>query len=492
MRRKIIIIGSGFGGLSAGIRLAANGHQVSILEKRDKPGGRAYVYKSQGYTFDSGPTVITAPFMFDDIWKAAGRRREDYFELRPCTPYYRIFNHERRYLEYGDDEQDLLKQIHSWSPRDVEGYKKFMATTQAIFQKGFVELADKPFLHFSDMLRVAPDLVRLQSYLSTYRYVARFIKHDFLRRCFSFHPLFIGGNPFDSSSIYAMVHYLEREWGVHHAIGGTGAIINAMAKLFKELGGRLELNAEVSEILVEKRRAVGVRMTDGSERRADSIVSNADSAYTYQRLIAPKHRRIYTDRALARKKYSMSLVVLYLGLNKRYDDVGMVQHNIIFGQRYKGLLHDIFNRLKLSKDFSLYVHRASHADPSTAPAGGEALYALSPVPHMGSRTDWAKVGRSYRDAIVNFLEQNYMPELSKHIVVEHMVDPRYYEKTLNSYLGSGFSIQPLLTQSAWFRPHNRSEELAELYFVGAGTHPGAGLPGVLSSAVIVENLIGSA
>jgi phytoene desaturase len=248
----------------------------------------------------------------------------------------------------------------------------------------------------------------------------------------------------------------------------------------------------VNEILVEKRRAVGVRMADGSERRADTIVSNADSAYTYQRLIAPQHRRIYTDRALARKKYSMSLVVLYLGLNKRYDDVGMVQHNIIFGKRYKGLLHDIFNRLKLSKDFSLYVHRASHADPTTAPAGGEALYALAPVPHMGSHTDWAKVGRSYRDAIVSFLEQNYMPELSKHIVVEHMVDPRYYEKTLNSYLGSGFSIQPLLTQSAWFRPHNRSEELAELYFVGAGTHPGAGLPGVLSSAVIVERLIGPA
>ncbi|RRR67967.1 MAG: phytoene desaturase [Candidatus Viridilinea halotolerans] len=494
MRRKIIVIGSGFGGLSAAIRLAARGHQVSVLEKRDKPGGRAYVYKTKGFTFDSGPTVITAPFMFDDIWKAAGRRREDYFTLQPCDPYYRIFNHTKpgRYLEYGDDENALLEQIRSWNPRDVEGYKKFMATTQAIFEKGFVELADKPFLHFTDMLRVAPDLVRLKSYLSTYSYVARFIKNDFLRRCFSFHPLFIGGNPFDASAIYAMVHYLEREWGVHHAVGGTGAIVSAMERLFKELGGRIEYNAEVDEILVEKGRAVGVRMMDGSERRADSIVSNADSAYTYQRLIPARYRRVNTDRALARKKYSMSLVVIYLGINRRYDDTNLVQHNIVFGKRYKGLLHDIFNRRRLSSDFSLYIHRSSHADPNMAPAGGEALYILSPVPHMGARTDWSQAGKGYRDAIIKYVEERYMPNLSQHIVAEHMVDPRYYQNALNSHLGAAFSIQPTLTQSAWFRPHNRSEDVDELYFVGAGTHPGAGLPGVLSSAIIVENLIGSA
>ncbi|PDW02691.1 phytoene desaturase [Candidatus Viridilinea mediisalina] len=494
MRRKIIVIGSGFGGLSVAIRLAARGHQVSILEKRDKPGGRAYVYQTKGFTFDSGPTVVTAPFMFDDIWKAAGRRREDYFKLQPCDPYYRIFNHSKqgRYLEYGDDEQALLEQIRSWNPRDVEGYKKFMATTQAIFEKGFVELADKPFLRFTDMLRVAPDLARMKSYMSTYSYVARFIKNDFLRRCFSFHPLFIGGNPFDASSIYAMVHYLEREWGVHHAVGGTGAIVTAMERLFKELGGRIEYNAEVDEILVEKRRAVGVRMLDGSERRADCIVSNADSAYTYHRLIAPRHRRVYTDRALARKKYSMSLVVIYLGINRRYDDTDLVQHNIVFGKRYKGLLHDIFNRRRLSRDFSLYIHRSSHADPNMAPAGCESLYILSPVPHMGSGVDWSQVGRGYRDTIIKFVEDHYMPNLSKHIVAEHMVDPRYYQNALNTYLGSGFSIQPILTQSAWFRPHNRSEDVDQLYFVGAGTHPGAGLPGVLSSAIIVENLIGSA
>lgn len=492
MRKQIIVIGSGFGGLSAAIRLAAQGHQVTLLEKRDKPGGKAYVYQAKGFTFDSGPTVLTAPFMFDDLWQAAGKRREDYVTLKECAPYYRIFNHEGRFFEYSNDEAALLDQIRKWSPDDVEGYKRFMGTTQAIFQKGFVELVDKPFLHFTDMLRVAPDLIRLKSYLSVYGYVSQFIKHDFLRRCFSFHPLFIGGNPFDSSSIYAMIHYLEREWGVHHAMGGTGAIVKGMAKLFGELGGTLELNAEVAEILVEDRRVTGVRMANGQVRNADIVVSNADVAYTYGTLIAPRHRKIHTDASLRRKRYSMSLVVIYLGLDRRYDDGQMVQHNIIFGKRYKGLLHDMFNRHHLAKDFSLYVHRASHADPSLAPAGGEAMYVLSPVPHMGSRVDWSRRGQAYRDSIIAYLEANYMPDLSKHIVMEHMVDPRYFQNTLNNYLGAAFAIQPLLWQSAWFRPHNRSEEFDNLYLVGGGTHPGAGLPGVLASGVIAQDLIGPA
>ncbi len=491
MRQSIIIIGSGLGGLAAGIRLAVAGHQVTILEQRDRPGGKAYTYQVGGYTFDSGPTIVTAPFLFDDLWHIAGRRREDYFTLQECKPYYRIFDYEGRYLEYSSDEEALIAQIRARNPDDVEGYKRFMASTKPIFDKGFVELADQPFLHFRDMLRVAPDLIKLRSYMSTYRYVASFIKDDFLRRCFSFHPLFIGGNPFDASSIYAMVDYLEREWGVHHAVGGTGAIVTAMARLFGELGGQLELNASVAEILVQGRRVTGVRMADGLVRRADTVVSNADVAYTYAQLIAPRHRKVYTDRALRRKKYSMSLVVIYLGLNRRYDDGDLVQHNVILGERYKGLLNDIFNRHRLAEDFSLYLYRPSHIDPSLAPEGGEALYILSPVPHMGANIDWSQVGPSYRDAIIGFLERRYMPDLRRHIVHEHMVDPRYYRDTLNNYMGSAFNMQPLLTQSAWFRPHNRSEEFANLYFVGGGTHPGAGLPGVLSSATIVEKLIGA-
>ncbi|MCG8348252.1 MAG: phytoene desaturase family protein [Chloroflexales bacterium] len=492
MKRHIIIIGSGFGGLSAAIRLAAQGHQVEIFEKRDRPGGKAYVYQTDGYTFDSGPTVITAPFMFDDLWRAAGKRREDYFQLAPCDPYYRIFDHTGRYFDYNGDEQALLAQIERWNPADQDGYQRFMATTQAIFQKGFVELADKPFLHFTDMLRVAPDLIKLRSYLSVYQYVAQFIQDDFLRRCFSFHPLFIGGNPFHSSSIYAMVHYLERQWGIHYAVGGTGAIVAAMARLFAELGGKLHLNAEVQEICVDQRRVAGVRLADGSVHRADIVVSNADVAYTYRNLIAEQHRRKYTNRRLQRLKYSMSLVVIYVGTKRRYTDTALVRHNVIFGERYKGLLTDIFEKQQVAADFSLYLHMPSLEDRALAPEGGETFYVLAPVPHLGSGADWAQLAQPYRDEIIQFLEERYLPGLQQQIAVEHIIDPRHFLHIQNNYLGAAFAIQPTLLQSAWFRPHNQSEEFVNLYFVGAGTHPGAGLPGVLSSAIIVENLIDAA
>jgi phytoene desaturase len=490
MSHSISIIGSGFGGLSAAIRLAAQGHRVTIFEKSDQPGGKAYVLRRNGFTFDTGPTVVTVPFLFDELWAAAGRTRSDYFELRPCDPYYRLFNHQGRSLDYNGDEAFILDQIAQWEPKDCDGYRRFMASTKPIFEKGFVELADQPFLHFSDMLRVAPDLLRLRADLSVYQYVSQFISHDFLRRCFSFHPLFIGGNPFDASSIYAMVHYLEREWGVHYAVGGTGAIVAAMVRLFTELGGTLQLNSAVEQILVEGRRVAGVRLADGQVHRADIVVSNADSAYTYQKLIAPQHRRWYPDWRLNLAKYSMSLVVLYIGTDRRYTDCGLVRHNIIFGERYQGLLNDIFNAGRLAPDFSLYLHMPSLTDRELAPEGCEAFYVLVPVPNLRSGIDWAIHARPFRNAVVQFLEQQYLPDLSKHIVVESMVDPRHFADNQNGFFGSAFALQPTLVQSAWFRPHNRSEEFENLYFVGAGTHPGAGLPGVISSAVIVDRLIG--
>ncbi len=486
---RIIVIGSGFGGLAAAIRLAAQGHDVTIFEKRDKLGGRAYVYEVDGFKFDGGPTVITAPFMFDDLWQAAGKRRQDYFDLVPVNPFYRIFNSQGRHFDYNGDESFILDQIARWNPADREGYQRFMRTTRAIFQKGFVELADKPFLKFTDMLRIAPDLLRLQSYKSVYRYVSQFVQDDFLRQCFSFHPLLIGGNPFDASSIYAMIHYLEREWGVHYALGGTGAVVQAMGRLFEELGGRVCLNAEVAEITVEKRRVTGVRLADGAVYPADAIVSNADAAFTYRSLIPEHHRRKYSNRRLERMKYSMSLFVIYFGTKRRYLDSGLVHHNILLGPRYKGLLDDIFNRKTLAQDFSLYLHMPTYTDPSVAPQGHEAFYVLSPVPNLESGTDWTRAARPYRDAIMQFLEENYLPDLQQNLVAEHYIDPLHFQNTLNSYRGAAFSLQPILTQSAWFRPHNRSEDFDNLYFVGAGTHPGAGLPGVLSSAIIVENLL---
>ncbi len=489
MKKNIIVIGSGFGGLATASRLLSQGHDVTIFEKRDKPGGRAYVYEMDGFKFDGGPTVITAPFMFDDIYEAAGKKREDYIEFVPCNPFYRIFDNEGKSFDYNNDHEFTLSEIEKRSPGDKDGYEKFLGTTKAIFDKGFVELADKPFLKFMDMMKVAPDLIKLQSYKSVYKYVSQFIKDDFLRKCFSFHPLLVGGNPFDTTSIYAMIHYLEREWGVHYAMGGTGAIVEGMVNLIEEQGGKIHLNAEVEEILVNNKKATGVRLKNGDVHTCDIVVSNSDVAFTYKNMIASRHRKKYTDRKIERTKYSMSLFVIYFGTKKRYTDTHLAHHNIILGDRYKGLLSDIFHKKHLSEDFSLYLHMPTITDPSMAPEGCEGFYVLSPVPHLDSGTDWNEMAPKYRDLIMNFLEENYLPNLQENIIAEHYIDPLHFQDTLNSYKGSAFSVEPLLTQSAWFRPHNRSEDVDDLYFVGAGTHPGAGLPGVLSSAKIAENLI---
>ena len=488
---KVIVIGSGFGGLGAAARIASHpGYEVEIFEKRDKPGGRGYVYEIDGFKFDGGPTVITAPFMFDDIFAQAGRNREDYVQFVPCDPFYRIFDHTGRAFNYNGDAKFILSQIDEWAPEDREGYQRFIATTKPIFEKGFVELADQPFLKFGDMLRIAPDLVKLQSYKTVYQYVASFVKNDFLRRCFSFHPLLVGGNPFDTTSIYAMIHYLEREWGVFFALGGTGAIVNALVNLIQELGGQIHLDTEVEEILVQDRRTTGVRLKDGSVHKADFVISNAEAAYTYLNLIKPEDRRRNTDaRYKTWTRYSMSLFVIYFGTKRRYTDSRLAHHNIILSQRYKGLLDDIFHRKVLAKDFSLYLHMPTITDPSLAPEGGEAFYVLSPVPHLGADVDWTVQARPYRDAIMRFLEENYLPDLQANIVAEHVIDPLHFQGTLNSYMGSAFSVEPIFRQSAWFRPHNRSEDIENLILVGAGTHPGAGLPGVLSSSKIAEDLV---
>jgi len=342
------------------------------------------------------------------------------------------------------------------------------------------------------MLRVAPDLIKMQSHRSVYNYVSRFIDDEFLRRCFTFHPLLIGGNPFDASSIYAMIHYLEREWGIHYVMGGTGALVRALAQLIEELNGRFHYNTLVTEIVIEGGRAAGVRLADGTIHRADHVISNADVAWTYLNLIPGAARGLRNSDLRYNKltRYSMSLVVIYFGTKKLYRHDGrLAHHNIILSERYKGLLTDIFNKKLLPDDFSLYLHMPTLTDPSIVPAGHESFYVLSPVPHLGSGTDWAQTARPYRDAIMQFLEDNYLPDLQANIVSEHMIDPRHFATELNSHMGAAFSIEPILTQSAWFRPHNRSEDIANLYFVGAGTHPGAGLPGVLSSSKIAEDLI---
>ncbi len=489
MKQKIIVIGSGFGGLGVAARLAARGHDVTLFEKRDKLGGRAYTYEINGFKFDGGPTVITAPWLFDEIWELAGRRREDYFKLVQLDPFYKIFDHTGRSFSYNGDHEYILQQIERWNPRDKEGYTRFMATTKEIFETG-MGLIDKPFLHFSDMLRVVPDLIRLQSYRSVYGYVSKFIEDEFLRRCFTFHPLLIGGNPLDAASLYVLIHYLEREWGIHYALGGTGAIVDAFGRLLQELGVQVHLNAEVQEILVDGGRVKGVRLANGEVYAADAVVSNADVAWTYLNLIPKEHRRRNSDRWVKSKKYSMSLFVIYFGTKKRYNTgTPLAHHNILLSKRYKGLLREIFAEQDLPEDFSLYLHMPTMTDPGMAPEGCETFYVLSPVPNLNARVDWSVQAKPYRDAIMQFLEDNYLPDLQQNIIAEHYIDPLHFQDTLNSYLGAAFSVAPTLLQSAWFRPHNRSEDFENLYFVGAGTHPGAGLPGVLSSAKIVDGLL---
>ena len=417
--------------------------------------------------------------------------------LLPVDPFYRIFYDDRTRLDYAAQLDQMLANIRelTGSDRDADGYIRMLAQTEKIFDKGFVELADKPFLAVQDMIRVAPDLARLGSHQTVYQLVQKYIRDDKLRQAFSFHPLLVGGNPFQATSVYALIHHLEREWGIWFAMGGTGAIIDAMVDLFEARGGTMRLSSRVDSITVENERATGVRLEDGTFLPADIVVSNADIAATYKRMIPVASRPSHSDRNLESMRYSMSLVVIYFGTDRLYrgeDGPELAHHNIILGPRYRGLLEDIFTNKILSEDFSLYLHMPTITDPSLAPEGHEAFYVLAPVPHLGSGIDWDVTAKPYRDLIMDFLEREYLPGLSDHIVTERMIDPRYFEQNLESELGSAFSFEPILMQSAWFRPHNRDQDIPNLYFAGAGTHPGAGVPGVLSSAKIVADLIGEA
>jgi phytoene desaturase len=393
-------------------------------------------------------------------------------------------------FRYTGDRAQVIEEIRRFSPDDVEGYHRFAAAKMRSVAAGMA-LIGTPFDRVSDMVKVLPDLVRLQSHKSVAQLVNGFFRDERLRQVFSFHPLLVGGNPFQSTSIYALIHTLEQQWGVWFAMGGTGALVRALVRLMTEIGGELRLNAEVGEIEVDPRtrRATGVRLADGEIIAADAVVSNGDVATTYMRLVPAALRRKNTDRRMSRLRYSMSLFVLYFGTDRRYDDVA--HHEILMGPRYRGLLDDIFTRKLLSDDFSLYLHRPTATDPALAPPGCDSWYVLSPVPHLGGDTSWETAAKPYRDRIVSYLEERYLPGLSRHIVSEHQITPMHFRDTLNSHLGSAFSVEPILTQSAWFRPHNRSEDIANLYFAGAGTHPGAGLPGVLSSGKIVAEMIGA-
>jgi phytoene desaturase len=485
---KTVVIGAGFGGLALAIRLQAAGIPTLLLEQRDKPGGRAYVYEDQGFTFDAGPTVITDPTAIEELFTLAGKRMADYVDLLPVTPFYRLCWETGQVFDYDNDQARLEEQIRRFNPRDVEGYRRFLAYSQAVFKEGYLKLGTVPFLSFRDMVRAGPQLARLQAWRSVYSMVSSFIEDERLREAFSFHSLLVGGNPFATSSIYTLIHALEREWGVWFARGGTGALVQGLVRLFEDLGGTLELNAEVTRLEARGNEIGAVQLADGRRIEVAAVASNADVVHTYEKLLG--HHPVGASRAasLKRKRMSNSLFVLYFGLNHHHSQ--LAHHTVCFGPRYKALIDDIFNRDALSDDFSLYLHAPCVTDPSLAPPGCGSYYVLAPVPHLGTADlDWNVEGPRLRDRIFAYLEQHYMPGLRDQLVTQRMFTPFDFRDQLGAHHGSAFSVEPILRQSAWFRPHNRDSRIPNLYLVGAGTHPGAGIPGVIGSAKATAGLM---
>lgn len=486
--KRAVVVGSGFGGLAVAIRLQAQGIQTTILEKRDAPGGRAYVFKQDGFTFDAGPTVVTAPHCLEELFSLSSRRMEDYVELLPIRPMYRLHWESGYKFDYTDNIEETIRQIREKSPADAERYPAFLKYTEKVFEEGYTKLAAEPFLNWWSMIRVSPQLLGLSAYRSVYSMVKKYIKDPELSQAFSFHSLLVGGNPFSASAIYTLIHFLEKKWGVFFPKGGTGALVNGLAQLFDDLGGELKCSAEVEEILTDNGRVTGVRMKDASFLPADIVVSNADVFHTYHHLLKRESAVDSSRRGLAKSRYSMSLFLVYFGTKRKYNE--LAHHNVIFGKRYRGLLNDIFKTGNLADDFSLYVHKPTVTDPTLAPEGCEAFYALSPVPHLGiGKTDWTVEGPKYAEKILTYLEENHLPGLRSEIISQRIFTPLDFESELNAHLGSAFSLEPVLWQSAYFRTHNRDADIQGLYIAGAGTHPGAGVPGVVNSAKATAKLI---
>ena len=514
-RRKAIVIGSGIGGIACAIRLQSLGFDTCIVEKLDQPGGRAYVRREQGFTFDMGPTVLTVPHFIEELFalerdvamlaapdfppdvlsenpvgadgKTGGTNTRRYVDIVPILPFYRIYFDDGTYFDYDADQANVRAQIARLAPEDVEGYERFHEAARAIFERGFLELGYTYFGSLGSMFGVLPDLLKLGAIQPLFSLVSKYFKSDKMRQVFSFEPLLVGGNPLKVPAIYAMIHFVEKTWGIHYAMGGTGALVTALIRKFEELGGTLRLNAEVSKIDVAKRGrsrvATGVTLASGEQILTELVVSNADYANTYLRLVEKAHRTINRDAVVKFRKQSMSLMVIYFGYAMRDGDPDLRHHNIILGPRYEELLTDIFERKILAEDFSQYLHIPTITDPSMAPPGHHAAYTLIPVPNTLSQIDWGAVGEGFADKVIGFLDdRGYIPGLRERMVYRSFVTPEYFEQVLGSYAGNGFGVEPRLTQTAFFRPHNRSEDVTGLYLVGQGTQPGGGTPSVMMSA----------
>ena len=514
-RKTAIVIGSGIGGIACAMRLQSLGFTTRIVEALDSPGGRAYVRRADGFVFDMGPTVLTVPHLIEELFSleqdhaalgepdfpahvlgddkrilsgiSGGPNTSRYVEIIPILPFYRIYFDDGTFFDYDADPVRVREQIARLAPEDLQGYEDFHEAARAIFNRGFLELGYTYFGNVGQMLGVVPDLLRLGAVQPLFSLIRKYFKSDKMRQVFSFEPLLVGGNPMKVPAIYAMIHFVEKTWGIHFARGGTGALVSAMVRKFEDMGGTLQLNAPVTSIDVVKRGgkrvATGVTLKSGETIAADVIVSNADYATTYMKLIDKAHRRINRDALVKFRKQSMSLMVIYFGYKKAEGDPDLQHHNIILGPRYEELLTDIFERKILGPDFSQYLHIPTLTDPSLAPAGHHAAYTLIPVPNNASDLDWSQIGEGFKNTVLTFLEERgYIPNLKQRLVYQSFVTPDYFEQTLGSYLGNGFGVEPVLTQTAFFRPHNKSEDVSNLYLVGQSTQPGGGTPSVMMSA----------
>ena len=484
-----IVIGAGFGGIALAIRLQVMGFQTTLVDNRDKPGGRAYVYEEDGYKFDGGPTVITDPDCLKELFEIAGKDMDDYVTLLPVDPFYRLQWEDGDTLDYNNDDDFLEQQIAERNPDDVAGYHKFLAYSKELYREGYEKLGTTAFLKMRQMFAAAPQLVRLRADRSVYSMVAKFVKNDRVRQLLSFQSLLVGGNPFKTSSIYALIHALERKGGVWFAKGGTGALVSGLVKLFEDLGGELRLSTEITDIRTNGDRVTSVRAADGWSASADLISSNADVVHTYSDLLRHHPRGKKYGKALKRKSHSMSLFVIYFGLKTTHPN--LKHHIILLGRRYKELIAEIFGKgRKLPDDFSLYLHAPCVTDKSMAPKGCSSYYVLSPVPHLGhADVDWDEIGPKYTQKILDYIEKHAIPNLNRDLAVVKTLTPFGFRDEMNTHLGSAFSIEPILTQSAWFRPHNRDDVIGNLYITGAGTHPGAGVPGVVGAAKATAGVI---
>jgi len=483
-----IVIGSGFGGIAAALRLKAKGHKVTLIEKHPDLGGRARVFKRNGFTFDGGPTVITAPYLINELFELFQKDPKDYIKLSPLKVWYQFIFEDKSKFNYSGNENEMKTQIQELNKEDVKGYKKLVNFTKKIFDKGFTELADVPFDKPFVMMQQLPALLKLKSYKSVYSLVSSYIKNEKLRRMLSMHPLLVGGNPFTTTSIYGLILYLEKKWGIHYSMGGTGNIIKGFEKLMNEVGIKVIKDNEVTKIISYNNKITGVQIDNNNIIDVDNVICNADPPAVYEKLLDGNSNNSFLFKwKKERMEYSMGLFVYYFGTKKIYENVE--HHTIKFGNKYKEHLDDIFNKKKLNEDISYYLHRPSATDKSMAPEGNDCFYVLVPVPNNQSGIDWNMEGEKMKKLIIDKMEKDLMPNLKDNIIEDFYLTPDYFEKELNTKFGSGFSIQPKFTQSAYFRFHNKSEIYNGLYFVGAGTHPGAGVPGVLSSAKVLEKIL---